>query len=88
MKDSRAKAFANAFLNKSPEVAPPFNVGQDILCLRRSEERDYDGRIMGGCKCTKGVVYTCEGCVWHHEFGWLVVITDEMHAAADFEAVR
>lgn len=69
------------------KVVPPFKRRQKVVCIRLSEERDYNGRVVHMSQCKKGVAYTIDGCMWYHGFGWLVEITGEFHAAKDFRAV-
>lgn len=69
-----------------PAVVPPFTAGQTVVCLNDSWEREWTGRERDSCMCGRGYEYTIDGCVWSQGFGWLVSITGELHAAADFRA--
>ena len=68
-------------------IKPPFRKKQKVISIRRSPDRELNGTIIGMCWCPKRTVYTIDGSVYHHKFGWFVEITGELHRASDFKAL-
>lgn len=66
----------------------PFQPGEQILCIQDAPELHIDGSLNNNCRCAANHTYTIDGCYWAYNFGWMVMITGELHNANNFRKIN